>query len=784
MAGNWNGRFSDFDGLPSSAKKPKTSANYSRPSLNRSRYTPLKLEISSLEQSPGRNLSLNPVKSAGTSSVNKPASNPINPPTSKEGMPPPKVPSRATFQFTGCKEAKVPAAVSMEEDEEDWGDFDVDFNSLPDGDMNTRTEPAMTEAELQEMTMALINDDSIFDIDEPPAPMDRAKARLNETTAVFSTIIPDLDEEGPKAEDVIEKLREENKKLLEEIKHLKPAHKQKQGEIDVLVQRLDERRRELDKEEKIRRNQESDLRREMDRICKAAELRELELKKELEASRIKAQSLQEQVSAVISMEEDKHKAELENNKSTAEKDSSNDKTNSGDRMETDQEEEGSDILNLIPDSLPDFWVEQFCELSTTDPVCQNKILIKTRHHEDTSTDWGTMLDISVDKIIQICIKNKKVEVKVGWEQVEKAVAKVGTGVEKGTFFSFTGTRKTGKKSWKREKSSRKESAFSREDSAVLDAELRNMVHMVSFSGDAFKSREMECILDTCISLLRMMTELCDFEMLRRVGELLKALWEYELPEKEQLIQISALIRAALAKLQESNELQASAAARQVLFDIFFTLTADDGFLPELCNGTDQCFLQMIFQEMEAGCYKLKLVRDLEEYYDPDLDMNREMQRSKDEEDKYLAEDLSVNYRIIAQGVNLVYKFVNESSDCYSPTPWIDSGCMECNCLLLRSVVALVFSLVTIYLDIFRERSEKKFLNLLVTQMEKCIMILYKMKLEVVQYEEHESKPWIRVVERIKSENKKRFVWSIQTLKHIVRSACYPTLQKLEMEPVR
>jgi len=46
--------------------------------------------------------------------------------------------------------------------------------------------------------------------------------------------------------------------------------------------------------------------------------------------------------------------------------------------------------------------------------------------------------------------------------VEKAVAKVGTGVEKGTFFSFTGTRKTGKKSWKREKSSRKESAFSRE----------------------------------------------------------------------------------------------------------------------------------------------------------------------------------------------------------------------------------------------------------------------------------------------------------------------------------
>lgn len=31
-------------------------------------------------------------------------------------------------------------------------------------------------------------------------------------------------------------------------------------------------------------------------------------------------------------------------------------------------------------------------------------------------------------------------------------------------------------------------------------------------------------------------------------------------------------------------------------------SADDGFLPELCNGTDQCFLQMIFQEMEAGSF--------------------------------------------------------------------------------------------------------------------------------------------------------------------------------------
>ena len=52
------------------------------------------------------------------------------------------------------------------------------------------------------------------------------------------------------------------------------------------------------------------------------------------------------MSAVISMEENKHKAELENNKSTAEKDSSNDKTNSGDRMETDQEGNYSQTMAL------------------------------------------------------------------------------------------------------------------------------------------------------------------------------------------------------------------------------------------------------------------------------------------------------------------------------------------------------------------------------------------------------------------------------------------------------
>ena len=36
-------------------------------------------------------------------------------------------------------------------------------------------------------------------------------------------------------------------------------------------------------------------------------------------------------------------------------------------------------------------------------------------------------------------------------------------------------------------------------------------------------------------------------------------------------------------------------------------SADDGFLPELCNGTDQCFLQMIFQEMEAGSFFIQFL---------------------------------------------------------------------------------------------------------------------------------------------------------------------------------
>ena len=48
------------------------------------------------------------------------------------------------------KEAKKPATpANMEDDEEDWGDFDVDFNSLPDGDTNSRVEPTVRKPKLK-----------------------------------------------------------------------------------------------------------------------------------------------------------------------------------------------------------------------------------------------------------------------------------------------------------------------------------------------------------------------------------------------------------------------------------------------------------------------------------------------------------------------------------------------------------------------------------------------------------------------------------------------------------
>ena len=57
----------------------------------------------------------------------------------------------------------------------------------------------------------------------------------------------------------------------------------------------------------------------------------------------------------------------------------------------------------LPHHLPDYLAEQFCQLSTADTTtkstvdnfkeCQLNIVLKTRHNEDSSEDWGRMIDL-------------------------------------------------------------------------------------------------------------------------------------------------------------------------------------------------------------------------------------------------------------------------------------------------------------------------------------------------------------------------------------------------------
>jgi len=69
----------------------------------------------------------------------------------------------------------------------------------------------------------------------------------------------------------------------------------------------------------------------------------------------------------------------------------------------------------------------------------------------------------------------------------------------------------------------------------------------------------------------------------------------------------------------------------------------------------------------------------------------------------------------------------------------------------------------------------------VESLEKLVAVLYTMKMEVVQYKHSVTQPWIKVVERIKIENKKRYIWSLGALKHIIREPHLTSLQALLME---
>ena len=61
------------------------------------------------------------------------------------------------------------------------------------------------------MSMALINDDSIFELEGDDdlflAPMEPARARLNQTMAVLAPVLNDFYDEGPGPDEIIDKLR-------------------------------------------------------------------------------------------------------------------------------------------------------------------------------------------------------------------------------------------------------------------------------------------------------------------------------------------------------------------------------------------------------------------------------------------------------------------------------------------------------------------------------------------------------------------------------------------------
>jgi len=130
--------------------------------------------------------------------------------------------------------------------------------------------------------MALMNDDDDWDMDDTnvPAPMDSAKARLNQTTAVFAgPCIDDFYEDLPKPEEIIKNLKDENTKLEKELKDVKPKVMASDKERYELKEKLDLKAKELEKELRLRRNLEVNMKKELERVEKQAVEKDKELKK-------------------------------------------------------------------------------------------------------------------------------------------------------------------------------------------------------------------------------------------------------------------------------------------------------------------------------------------------------------------------------------------------------------------------------------------------------------------------------------------------------------------------
>jgi len=707
------------------------------------------------------------------------------------------------------------------EDEEDWGD-DIDFNNIEFvEEEEKKEEPKITDEELQEMTMALINDDSIFELEGDDdlflAPMEPARARLNQTMAVLAPVLNDFYDEGPGPDEIIDKLRADNKKLNEELKNLLPAKSKQQAETDVLTRKLEEKSRELNQ---MKRNLEADLRREMEKNKRVlAEERQAKqemqrLREELENKARQLQKTQAEAARRLRPPADTQRAKntsssrlgelfrnLDNSFSDPGTISPPKKSRREDGTKQDMKTEPKvptprtepivptplppDLELDLPHHLPDYLAEQFCQLSTADTTtkstvdnfkeCQLNIVLKTRHNEDSSEDWGRMIDLISGRL-------------TGLLPPLNSPDKI-------------------------------------QDVEAAEAELTRLVDIIQFGGqENLKTRETEVVLEVIKNNLRRMGFSKDTRLLTATLHALNALWHNQPPDVEQLRPVVRLLREALDILQKKEgEEQAGSIARQGLLDLVTTISGDTELIKFICSTSaipsssfpatlssnnmstasalppsllparptkvsnfpvpsttpppSNCLLQSICLEIETGCYKLQLTRHPDAEEEDDIHNNEAaaaLQSSNQDE------TLMKNRNLVVDTNSALVRFLEKNG--WNPAPWISTGCRPCCTLLVRAMVSLLYSLVHIYLDTVRgEQSGGLSQDALHTHIQLNLQGLNLMKLETCDNQTLDSTPWIRVVELIKMGNKKRFLWTVDILKHIVREPYRSSLESLQME---
>jgi len=789
MANRWQGLSAEFDGLRSGVNKTKRPSPTNNTTIinkmNRSKYTPLKIETTPVKkplvtETKPKNYQRNDAagQTSAMTTFRKPASSVAN-----VGSTSVHTPGPTAVQIPEPSSIGSSALPSTALEEEDWGDddLDLDFSKLdfPELEPVRSVCNEITDKELQELTMALYNDDS-FDMDAPMAPISPSKARLNQTTAVFAPCGETFSDDGPVPSDVIHTLREENKRLLAELKQ-----QRKTAATEQRI-KLEEKQKEMDAERKATKNRESDLRREMEKLSRNAKALENELRKEVEVNKRKIEAAQKLTNTAPSPAplppqpgirqrepndevEQVKRRKLCNGASLLVKPEKESKLCSEICPEETNRKEPTKLVpkKSVSESMQrllnlpsaDFFLEEFSSISSADAGGLNRVLINSRHKRDTRDDWGRMLDISADQISQTCGLDCNSNESILPEIVDLSESRV---------------------------SSNPSSPSTSLDTLLVSRELTNIVHMIDFSGTNFKSKEMERILETCVAVFRCMLDTSKFSNLEAVTNVLISLWLYELPEVSQLQQFIELFKQILTTFQVSTQNQLTQCDRTAVFNLFQMLFREQDLQTVVCSKSNVCFLQHILREIEAGCYKLKLIYDTKDLFDP-TELQKEYRfRSSENRGDWSGEDLSDNYQIVIHMAELLARFIEQSIKAETPSPWLDAGCIDCCCSLLSCLVAVLFSLVTIYLDRTSNLDKGSELQVLtreniVKPLEQTVKLLYQMKMEVTRYKDNRPLPWIKIVERISSEYKKRYVWSLEIMQFLVGESCKTILQKLVME---